>query len=514
MQLNELIRQHELRLAEVEQKHQTELRKLEERAHDHITRLELDLQHDRLELEALRQSETQSNQDRVGWGTLRAQLTARVESLERQVEEKTLQLHSANADEDGLRGENAFLKTELREAETLRRKLHNEVQELRGNIRVFARVRPAVRNDAVQAANSGNNATLADFRYPGGREANQLEVVSAGESATGQPTLNRHAFTFDRVFDTKAQQADVFAEIAHLVQSVLDGYNVSIFAYGQTGSGKTHTLEGPPEYYNLPDSALASGRPGELAHPDAGMIPRAVHQLWRLAEQLESVGWKYTFQGQMLEIYLDGLNDLLGHHAFDKTKHEIKHDPITGRTTVTNAVSVPLHSPAEVFALLEQAKKRRQVAATLMNERSSRSHSVFSLRAEGFNVQTGEKSDATLNLVDLAGSERLSNSGSAANPQRLREAQSINKSLSSLADVIASLSAAQNGGKAPAHVPYRNSTLTWLLKNSLGGNSKTLMLLALSPMLTHQSESLCSLRFATKVNATHVGPAKRVRAPE
>lgn len=499
-------------LDEKEQHYQSHVLSLEHDAKEATACLERELQQARRELDMLQKADARAQQERVVSEKGHSKLRVQVAHLEREVEELKVQLSSAASDEDGLRAENAYLKTELREAEALRRKLHNEVQELRGNIRVFARVRPAVRNDAVQAANGGSEATLADFRYPGGRDANQLEVVSAGESATGAATLNRHAFTFDRVFDPRARQEDVFSEIANLVQSVLDGFNVSIFAYGQTGSGKTHTLEGPPDYFNLPSSSSSTG--DDMAHPDSGMIPRAVHLLWRLAQQLQSVGWNYTFEGQMLEIYLDTINDLLGQQAFDKSKHEVKHDINTGRTTVTGTVSVALHSPAEVFSLLEKAKKRRQVAATLMNERSSRSHSVFVLRARGANPQTGERSDATLNLVDLAGSERLSNSGSAANPQRLREAQSINKSLSALADVIAALSAAQNGGKAPAHVPYRNSTLTWLLKNSLGGNSKTLMLLALSPMLAHQSESLCSLRFATKVNSTHVGPAKRIRATD
>ena len=127
-------------------------------------------------------------------------------------------------------------------------------------------------------------------------------------------------------------------------------------------------------------------------------------------------------------------------------------------------MTVPVEGPSHLYQLLASAKKRRAVAATLMNQRSSRSHSVFMLRVRG-RCTTGESCDATLNLVDLAGSERLSASGSAADPTRLREAQSINRSLSSLADVIGAL-----GSK---HVPYRNSTLTWLLRNSLGGNSKT-----------------------------------------
>ncbi|PWN51008.1 C-terminal kinesin, partial [Violaceomyces palustris] len=389
---------------------------------------------------------------------------------------------------------NVSLENELREAETLRRKLHNEVQELRGNIRVFARVRPTVRNDSANAI--GGSEALATIKFPNEKEATQIEILAAGESATGTATMKNHLFTFDRVFQPSATQADVFEEIAHLTQSVLDGYNTSIFAYGQTGSGKTHTLEGAPSSINCSDPSSDEA---------AGLIPRAVQMLWKTADSLRDKGWKYDFEGQMLEIYLDNINDLLGKAEVDKAKHEIKHEK--GRTTVSDTVVVPLESPSQVFALLEKAKKRRQVAATLMNERSSRSHSVFMLRVRGQNATTMESCDAVLSLVDLAGSERLSNSGSGADPVRLKEAQSINKSLSSLADVISALGSNKQGG----HVPYRNSTLTWLLKNSLGGNSKTLMLLALSPMAAHLNESLCSLRFATKVNSTTIGTAKAIK---
>lgn len=174
---------------------------------------------------------------------------------------------------------------------------------------------------------------------------------------------------------------------------------------------------------------------------------------------------------------------------------------------------VPLNSPSQVQALLQRAQKRRTVAATLMNERSSRSHSVFTLRVTGHNTHTGESCSGSLNLVDLAGSERLNSSGAANDKDRLKETQAINKSLSALGDVIAALG---NGGDK-AHIPYRNSKLTYLLQNSLSGNSKTLvrglklpsvatliclklqMMMNMSPLAAHLGESLCSLRFATKV---------------
>lgn len=152
-----------------------------------------------------------------------------------------------------------------------------------------------------------------------------------------------------------------------------------------------------------------------------------------------------------------------------------------------------------------------------MNERSSRSHSVFSLKVRGVNAETGEESQGILNLVDLAGSERLASSGADKDKDRLKETININKSLSALADVIGALGQGQQGG----HVPYRNSTLTRLLQTSLSGelgvscrsltpgSSKTLMLCNISPLAAHLGETVCSLRFATKVNTTPAGTARR-----
>ncbi|UZJ54829.1 hypothetical protein CBS101457_004149 [Exobasidium rhododendri] len=419
-------------------------------------------------------------------------LRTQIGSLEGDVSELQSQVAQLKEEKRTVLDHNRQLETHLREAETLRRKVHNELQELRGNIRVFVRVRPGIAIDAV----NGTTA-MASIRYPNGREATQIEVLATGENATGSVTMRTHQFTFDRIFTPASTQSDVFEEVAHLTQSVLDGYNTCIFAYGQTGSGKTHTMEGPPT-----DRLLDAG---VNANEQAGLIPRAVQMLWGSSKELRSKGWQYTFEGQMLEIYNETVIDLLGTSAPD-AKHEIKHEK--GRTTVTDATTVPLHSPAQVLTLLVKATARRQTASTLMNERSSRSHSIFTVRVRGRNATTMESCDAVLNLVDLAGSERLSNSGSGANPIRLKEAQCINKSLSSLADVVNALQQLklQPGG----HVPYRNSTLTWLLKHSLGGNSKTLMLLALSPLAEHLNESLCSLRFASKVNSTFVGTALRV----
>lgn len=220
--------------------------------------------------------------------------------------------------------------------------------------------------------------------------------------------------------------------------------------------------------------------------------------------------------GQFLEIYNETINDLLGKGEFDKKKHEIKHEKqgSTITTRVTDVNVLPLSTPREVASLLRLANSRRTVAATLMNERSSRSHSVFTLRVSGYNAHTGTRCEGCLNLVDLAGSERLNASGAAGDKDRLRETQNINRSLSALGDVIAALGEKSVEKASEKHVPYRNSKLTYLLQNSLSGNSKTLMILNLSPLAAHLGESLTSLRFATKVNNTTIGTArKQVRGP-
>ncbi|KAI0060654.1 kinesin-domain-containing protein [Artomyces pyxidatus] len=404
----------------------------------------------------------------------------------------------------------ATLEQEAREAEMVRRKLHNMVQELKGNIRVFCRVRPLLPSDlptgALVRSSSGSRGVspastspslddeeriraeaLANLAFPDQRDHREIVLNSSSESATGQERKETWNFGFDRVFEPHSTQAEVFEEISQLAQSCTDGYNVCIFAYGQTGSGKSFTME------------------GGSSSSTAGMIPRAVEQVFQVTEDLKSKGWEYTLEGQFLEIYNETINDLLGKGEFDKKKHEIKHEK--NGTRVTDVVVQPLRSPSQVKALLALANSRRTVAATLMNERSSRSHSVFTLRIRGTNTLTGESCEGSLNLVDLAGSERLNASGAGSDKDRLRETQSINKSLSALGDVIAALG--EKSEKGDKHIPYRNSKLTYLLQNSLSGNSKTLMVLNLSPLVAHLNESLCSLRFATKVNNTTIGTARK-----
>ncbi|PYH96098.1 kinesin motor domain protein [Aspergillus ellipticus CBS 707.79] len=402
-------------------------------------------------------------------------LKAHIEFLEGGREEQSQSFERLNQQMMDALAETNATKEKLRKEETLRRKLHNQVQELKGNIRVFCRVRPALPSDPATG--------VAQIQFPDETEDSKEIALQGPEekSSLGVVSRKNSNFAFDRVFGPSTQNAEVFDEISQLVQSALDGYNVCIFCYGQTGSGKTHTM-----------SSLD------------GMIPRAVHQIYETARGLEEKGWRYTMEGSFVEVYNENLNDLLGNpEELDKKRLDIRHDMQRGKTIITDVTTVRLDSPEMVGSILKRAASNRSVAATKANERSSRSHSVFILKLIGENNITGERSEGTLNLVDLAGSERLSHSG--ATGERLKETQNINRSLSCLGDVIAALGQGKEGG----HIPYRNSKLTYLLQFSLGGNSKTLMFVMVSPLQAHLSETLTSLKFATKVHNTHIGTAKR-----
>ncbi|KDQ13075.1 hypothetical protein BOTBODRAFT_112061 [Botryobasidium botryosum FD-172 SS1] len=453
---------------------------------DEIDGLRRDLRAERDTVSALKTTLSTQSTTHLHLNSQMAALQGQRTTLQAQIEEHIGEAAQLRLQLQTERERVGQLEREAMEQETVRRKLHNLVQELKGNIRVFCRVRPPLGKDLPDG--------LASITFPD-KDGREIVLSSTTESATGAVREEVIPFTFDKVFQPHSTQEDVFEEISHLAQSCIDGYNVCIFAYGQTGSGKSFTME------------------GGSTDATRGMIPRAVHQVFAVAEHLRSKGWEYTMEGQFLEIYNETINDLLGTGDLDKKKHDIKHDK-NGRTTVSDVVTIPLESPSQVRALLARAQSHRTVHATLMNERSSRSHSVFTLRISGKNPLTSESCEGSLNLVDLAGSERLNSSGAASDKDRLRETQAINKSLSALGDVIAALGEKAGSAGNNSHVPYRNSKLTYLLQNSLSGNSKTLMVLNLSPLAAHQGESLCSLRFATKVNNTTIGTArKQVQKP-
>eukprot|EP00276_Gloeochaete_wittrockiana_P008853 CAMPEP_0184658688 /NCGR_PEP_ID=MMETSP0308-20130426/26510_1 /TAXON_ID=38269 /ORGANISM="Gloeochaete witrockiana, Strain SAG 46.84" /LENGTH=870 /DNA_ID=CAMNT_0027097865 /DNA_START=48 /DNA_END=2660 /DNA_ORIENTATION=+ len=345
-------------------------------------------------------------------------------------------------------------KKELKE----RRRLYNIIQELKGNIRVYCRARPL---------NSEERANGEKFccEFP-----DDSEIIIEG------PT-GKKSFEFDRIFSPACNQEQVFEDTRPLVTSVLDGYNVCIFAYGQTGSGKTYTMEGPPS--------------------DRGVNYRALAELFRLAISENAADYDYDIRVSLLEVYNEQINDLLADPK--EGRRDVRSGP--SGTYIPDLTMVPVKSDEEVGKVMEMGSRNRKVGATAMNTDSSRSHLVLTVYVEGVNKATGIRSTGKLNLVDLAGSERLSKS--LATGDRLKEAQSINKSLSALGNVIASLA------QKNAHVPYRDSKLTMVLQDSLAGDSKTLMFVQLRPSELHVSETVCSLNFAQRVRSVELGQAKK-----
>ncbi len=375
----------------------------------------------------------------------------------------------------------AELEKAVLDGEVQRRKMHNLIQELRGNVRVYARVRPFLPSDQVDAG--------AEHCISVDPHDDSLAIVKRDGSSNNK-ALERHGFSFDKCFPPSAGQEAVFAEVSEFVQSALDGYNVCLFSYGQTGSGKTHTMQG-------------------FGHgPMKGIIPRAMEQVGRYKTMLESQGWVYEMEVSFIEIYQEQIKDLLrslgsgGGEDTGTVAHDIKKDA-KGNMFVTDVTMVQLdpNDPEEVHRIMDVASRHRSVGATSMNERSSRSHSVFTLHMRATNAERRSTLSGKLNLCDLAGSERLSRSN--ATGERLKETQAINKSLSSLTDVFVALSNRQ------AHVPYRNSKLTYLLQQCLSGDGKTLMLVNLSPTEQSYFESLCALRFASQVNKCELGQARK-----
>ncbi|KAG7835831.1 hypothetical protein KL942_005001 [Ogataea angusta] len=366
------------------------------------------------------------------------------------------------------------LKEQLLSEELARRKAHNILQDLKGNIRVFCRVKPE------QRENCFKHQMFASTDSNDGKEQiiiTEPPLTQQPLHSFSKPAPKNYKFGFDKVFGMDSTNSEIFDEISQLVQSALDGYNVCIFAYGQTGSGKTFTMSSATD----------------------GIIPRAVDLIFQRSRSAKDNGWEFSITGQFLEIYNENINDLMTEsylRNLDTVKHEIKHDEATRTTTITDMTTVALENQEQVAQILKSANKNRATASTNANHRSSRSHSIFMIQLKGHNTKTSESVNGKLNLIDLAGSERISQS--MVTGDRLKETQSINRSLSSLGDVITSLC------NKSQHIPYRNSRLTYLLQYSLGGDSKTLMFVNISTKLQHFNETLNSLRFATKVNSTQL----------
>lgn len=287
-----------------------------------------------------------------------------------------------------------------------------------------------------------------------------------------------HRFTFDNVFDPESTQEEVYKLTAlPAVNSILEGYNSTILAYGQTGTGKTYTMEGfTYDYLN----------------PSRGIIPRTIEDIFHFIEGNANSNTTFIIRATYLQIYNESISDLL---RPEKKNLGIREDKKKG-LYVESLSEWAVRSPNDIYALLERGASCRAKANTNMNDVSSRSHAVFSIQVEQMTIQQEGRGKhikvGKLNLVDLAGSERIKVTG--ATGKQLEESKKINKSLSALGNVIYALT----DPKGRTHIPYRDSKLTRLLENSLGGNCKTTMIAMISPAQCSFNESLSTLNFAKR----------------
>ncbi|CAO2839605.1 unnamed protein product [Amaranthus hypochondriacus] len=338
------------------------------------------------------------------------------------------------------------------------------------NVQVILRCRPLSMDE--QSSNPSIGVTCNELK----REVN-----------VSQSTANKQVdriFTFDKVFGPKAQQKTIYDQaIAPMVRDVLDGYNCTIFAYGQTGTGKTYTMEG-----------VMKPKANDVI-AEAGVIPRAVRHIFEL---LEAQNADYSMKVSFLELYNEEITDLLTNEDsytkfFDDKQKKCVSLMEDGRgcVIIRGLEEEVVYSANDIYNLMERGAAKRRTADTLLNKRSSRSHSVFTITVHVKDVTFGDEElikCGKLNLVDLAGSENISRSG--VREARAREAGEINKSLLTLGRVINALV------DHSAHVPYRDSKLTRLLRDSLGGKTKTCIIATISPSLHCLEETLSTLDYA------------------
>ncbi|KAL4591136.1 hypothetical protein LXL04_004086 [Taraxacum kok-saghyz] len=357
---------------------------------------------------------------------------------------------------------------------SLKRKLSNDLPLENGvagssdtGVKVIVRMRPPSKNE---------------------EEGEIIVQKTSGDSLSilGQP------FTFDSIADATSTQVDIFQMVgAPLVENCIAGFNSSVFAYGQTGSGKTYTIWGPSNALLEDDSSS----------DQQGLTPRVFERLFlRINEEQNKHTDKqlmYQCRCSFLEIYNEQITDLL-----DPTQRnlQIREDTKTG-VYVENLREESVCSIKDVTQLLKKGLSNRRIGATSINMESSRSHSVFTCVVESRCKSVDGLSSlktSRINLVDLAGSERQKSTGAAG--ERLKEAGNINRSLSQLGNLINILAEVSQTGKQ-RHIPYRDSKLTFLLQESLGGNAKLAMVCAISPAESCKSETFSTLRFAKRAKA-------------
>ena len=366
-----------------------------------------------------------------------------------------------------LQEKNQAKEQELKDSLRQRKLLHNQLEDLKGKIRVFCRVRPLSNSEIERGC--GNITTIVD------------EFTITCDSKSGIKP-----FVYDSVFGPNSSQEEVFEDTKRVVQSAIDGYNVCVFAYGQTGSGKTFTMQGTE---NFP-----------------GVTPRAMDELFNLLNGLPS-HYKYQVSCYMVELYLDVLVDLFLPKDFkgNPPALSIKKD-IKGIVVIPETTIFAVKSAKEIMTKFDEGNLMRHTSSTKMNDMSSRSHLIFGVMIDVTNTETNQRTVGKLSLVDLAGSERVSKTEATA--ERLKEGRAINKSLSALGDVISALSSNDS------HIPYRNNKLTMLMSDSLGGTAKTLMFVNISPASYNLEETTMSLYYAARVKLITNDPSKNIESKD
>ncbi|KAJ3936814.1 MAG: kinesin heavy chain [Lentinula lateritia] len=338
------------------------------------------------------------------------------------------------------------------------------------NIKVVCRFRPP---NSIEQREGGENVVAFND------DLTTVQLRSL-QSSTGP---DRDGFTFDRVFPMGTQQQEVFDYgVKDIVKDVINGYNGTVFAYGQTGSGKTFTMMG------------ADIDSDELK----GIIPRITEQIFQSIVESDA-HLEYMVKVSYMEIYLEKIRDLLAPQNDNLQVHEEKSKGVY----VKNLSDYYVSSAREVYEIMRTGGAARVVSSTNMNAESSRSHSIFLITILQRNTESGAAKTGNLYLVDLAGSEKVGKTG--ASGQTLEEAKKINKSLSALGMVINALT-----DPKVKYIPYRDSKLTRILQESLGGNSRTTLIINCSPSSYNESETLSTLRFG--IRAKSIKNSARVNA--
>lgn len=298
-------------------------------------------------------------------------------------------------------------------------------------------------------------------------------LLSKGPDSTPDETKS---FCYDEVIDPQATQQSVYESGAfQLIESLMEGYNGTIFAYGQTSSGKTHTMMGVPQDQEL-----------------KGIIPRSFDHIMSI--MVSASEKKFMVRCSIVEIYNEDIFDLLRNEK-NRPKLDLRHSPSSG-FFIKDMTQVLVNSQDDMMRVLNIGNKNRTVSETAMNVNSSRSHTLMIVNVESVegleNSVKPRVTQSKLNLVDLAGSERVGKSGINSDVQ-IKECTKINLSLSALGNVISALVDGKTG-----HIPYRDSKLTRILQDSLGGNTKTVMVAAFSPSFSNYNETLGTLRYAAR----------------